>query len=195
MENKQTIYYVSGNKMKQNEVSRFKSQMKFYCLESYEKEILEIQDSTIDKIVVQKAKDAYKELHRPVLVENSGLILPNYGSLPGGLTQIMWNALTDNGKNPKKFSELFAPTGSTPAIAVSILAYCDGTHVRTFKGDVPGNIVKTPRGTKGFAWDCIFQPDGSKLTFAEMSESDKSCCSMRTVAMREFITVMDKITP
>jgi XTP/dITP diphosphohydrolase len=195
MENKRTIYYVSGNKMKQEDVSRFKDQMKFYCIESYNKEILEIQDSTIERIVVQKAKDAYKELHRPVLVENSGLILPNYGGLPGGLTQIMWNALTDNGKNPQKFSELFAPADSTPAVAVSVLAYCDGKQVQTFKGLVPGKIVKVPRGDHGFSWDSIFQPDGSTLTFAEMPDSEKRRCSMRTVTMREFIKAMDKINP
>lgn len=195
MENKPIIYYVSGNQMKLSEISQFESEMKFFRLEGYKKEILEIQDSTIDKIVKQKAKAAYKELHRPVLVENSGLTLSNYGNLPGGLTQIMWNALTDNGKNPQKFSELFAPADSTPAVAVSVLAYCDGKQVQTFKGLVPGKIVKVPRGDHGFSWDSIFQPDGSTLTFAEMPDSEKRRCSMRTVAMREFIKAMDKINP
>ncbi len=189
-----TVYFVSKNEYKLREI-RDIWKSKVYYLESCSESIIEIQDSSIQKIVEAKAKEAYKRIFRPVLVEHSGLILPEYGNLPGGLTKIVWDSLTENGNHPEKFSELFAPSGSTPAIAQSVVAYCDGRTVFSFIGEVHGNIVKVPRGKNGFAWDCVFEPipNVGNLTFAEMNDFQKIECSMRSLAMRHFLDYLDKI--
>ena len=42
-----------------------------------------------------------------------------------------------------------------------------------FKGECKGYITKIARGKDGFGYDPIFQPLKSKLTFAEMNQSEK----------------------
>lgn len=57
-------------------------------------------------------------------------------------------------------------------VAVLCLAWPDG-HKEFFRGEVDGQIVWPPRGTQGFGYDPVFQPDGHERTFGEMSSEEK----------------------
>jgi len=60
----------------------------------------------------------------------------------------------------------------------------------TFEGVVEGTVVDPPRGTGGFGYDPVFQPDGFKETFAEMAPELKNKISHRAkaiAAVREAI--------
>lgn len=57
-------------------------------------------------------------------------------------------------------------------VAVLCLAWPDG-HLEYFRGEVAGDIVWPPRGTQGFGYDPMFQPDGHSRTFGEMSPEEK----------------------
>ncbi|CAG5056584.1 unnamed protein product [Parnassius apollo] len=46
------------------------------------------------------------------------------------------------------------------------------------EGKTTGKIV-SPRGTRDFGWDCIFQPDGYNLTYAELPKEEKNKISHR----------------
>ncbi|MFD1052606.1 non-canonical purine NTP pyrophosphatase, partial [Kibdelosporangium lantanae] len=48
---------------------------------------------------------------------------------------------------------------------------------------VDGVLTTAPRGSGGFGYDCVFQPDGSKLTLAEMSDEVKNGISHRRLAV------------
>ncbi len=47
---------------------------------------------------------------------------------------------------------------------------------------IEGTVV-SPRGTNGFGWDAIFQPERSSKTFAEMTAAEKNQFSMRRLAV------------
>jgi XTP/dITP diphosphohydrolase len=58
-------------------------------------------------------------------------------------------------------------------------------------GEVEGRLIRVPRGTGGFGYDPIFQPDGFDLTTAEMTSEAKDAISHRGRAFRAlapFIT-------
>ena len=60
----------------------------------------------------------------------------------------------------------------------------------TFEGVVEGTVVDPPRGTGGFGYDPVFQPDGFGQTFAEMAPELKNKISHRAkaiAAVRETI--------
>lgn len=46
-------------------------------------------------------------------------------------------------------------------------------HVELFRGEVEGQVVWPPRGTSGFGYDPVFQPEGYATTFGEMSAEEK----------------------
>ena len=61
-----------------------------------------------------------------------------------------------------------------------------------FKGVCKGYITKIPRGKDGFGYDPIFQPLKSKLTFAEMNQSEKGNVSHRGIAVKKLIDFLNK---
>lgn len=63
-----------------------------------------------------------------------------------------------------------------------------------FEGICKGEILEEERGEKGFGYDPIFIPTGSKLSFAEMNPEQKNACSHRKKAMDKLIAFL-KTTP
>lgn len=59
-----------------------------------------------------------------------------------------------------------------------------------FLGTCDGTITKVRRGDKGFGYDSVFLPNGSKETFAEMSLQEKSELGHRGKAMRQLIAYL-----
>lgn len=185
------IYFVTTNELKERELRNLWSSQE-YELKIYKHQISEIQSSSVQTIAIDKAKKAYKALFRPVLVEHSGLLLKEYGNLPGGLTQIVWDSLTE-GTNAEKFCELFAKNGETPAIAKTVFSYCDGKKIYSFDGTIEGKVVYPPRGSNSNYWDCAFQPsnDSHCRTFAEMDIETKNTYSMRAHAIKKFMNFLN----
>ncbi len=56
------------------------------------------------------------------------------------------------------------------------------SKIDQFTGLVTGTLVEKASGSDGFGYDPIFAPDGSNITFAEMSNLEKSAVSHRSKA-------------
>jgi len=59
------------------------------------------------------------------------------------------------------------------------------------EGRTEGTLVLPGRGTHGFGWDPVFLPEGSELTFAELTGVEKGAVSHRGKAWREMVKVLD----
>ncbi len=180
------VYFVSGNEYKISEVKHILDS-RIITVISFKEKINEIQSEDMEVIVKDKAIKAFKIIGRPLLVEQTGLLLDKLGGLPGGLTQVFWDSLKED-----SFCNIFSPTGTAALAARTVLAYCDGKTIKTFDGEVRGIIVKEPRGCRDFQWDCIFQPNGFDKTFAEMG-SQKNKISMRKIALEKFRMHLESI--
>lgn len=179
-----TIYFVSGNKHKIKEINKV---VKINNIEivGHHMPLTEIQSTDIEKIAKDKALKAFKKIRKPLIVEQTGLYIEDFGGLPGGLTQPMWDAL-----HAEKFCDFFGTRSNTKAKAVTVVAYCDGKKIHTFRGEIRGNIVRKPRGKRAFQWDCVFQPKGSNQTFAEMGKK-KNKVSMRMQALKKLKSFLE----
>ena len=179
------IYFLSSNDLKINEMKSILDSDTITVIPVYEK-INEIQSNDMKDIAIDKVLKAFMSIGRPILVEQTGLLLKDLGGLPGGLTQIFWDPLqADN------FSKYFSTTETAQVIAKTVIAYCDGKQIQTFEGEISGVIVSPPRGDRSFQWDCVFQPDSYEETFAEMGEK-KNAISMRKIAiekLRDYLEV------
>lgn len=173
------IYFLSSNKHKIAEIKNILESNSIVVTPVSQK-IDEIQSNDMQAIARDKALKAYRRIARPVLVEQTGLLIKKFGDLPGGLTQIFWDSLQAD-----KFSEFFSKDEASEVIAKTVLAFCDGKRVHIFEGEISGNIVNPPRGDRAFQWDCVFEPKGYEKTFAEMGE-EKNNISMRKVALEKL---------
>ncbi|MGH7104725.1 MAG: RdgB/HAM1 family non-canonical purine NTP pyrophosphatase [Acetobacteraceae bacterium] len=59
-------------------------------------------------------------------------------------------------------------------------------HVESFLGRVDGTVAWPPRGGNGFGYDPMFRPNGSALTFGEMTAEQKGPLSHRARAFAKL---------
>lgn len=179
------IYFLSSNKHKIKEIQKILNSQTIEVVPVNEK-INEIQSCDMCEIAIDKVLKAFMLIGRPIIVEQTGLLLKDFGNLPGGLTQFFWDSLEAD-----KFSDYFSKTKTARVIAKTVIAYCDGKLVKTFDGEIEGEIVSPPRGNRAFQWDCVFQPIGYRKTFAEMGK-EKNSISMRKIAIEKLKEHLEK---
>lgn len=62
-----------------------------------------------------------------------------------------------------------------------------------FEGFVEGEILREKRGTEGFGYDPIFQPDGISQAFAEMNSEQKNQLSHRGRAVQKLVRYLKSL--
>jgi len=174
------IFFISSNANKRKEVCELLSSASI-TVHTVNLKIEEIQSVDMAKIVEDKALRGFKEVWRPVLVEQTGLLFKEFGGLPGGFTQIFWDTL-----KAEKFSRFFSLPDFRDAVAKSVFAYCDGQRIKVFKGETHGKIISPQGMDGGLSWDCVFVPDGHTLTLSEISSGANEHFSIRKAALNSF---------
>lgn len=177
---------MSGNTHKITEVQRILSPVGVEIV-PVSRKIEELQTEDVEKLVRDKLTKAFEIIGRPLFVEHTGLYLNGLNGLPAGLTQIFWDRLEAD-----RFVELVAGLGDARVTAKTILGYCDGRNIHMFEGSIEGTVPPKPAGPMGFQWDCVFVPDGSDKTFAEMG-ADKDAISMRRKALDKFAAHLQSV--
>lgn len=141
----------------------------------------EIQSLDLAKVVEHKVRSAYQLLGSPVLVEDISLCFTALGMLPGPLIKWFLQELGNDG-----LARLVDAYPDRNAVATVAFAYFDGQEVQQFYGETLGSIATEPRGEQGFGWDPVFIPQGSALTWAEMSKEEQMQSSVRRLALEKL---------
>jgi len=145
----------------------------------------ETEDNLLGNALI-KAKYVSEKTGKVVISDDSGLCIDALDNAPG-VYSADW-AETENGRDfnmaMNKVKELLKMSDNKKANFTTCLVLCwpDG-HYETVEGKVFGEIVFPPRGTGGFGYDPIFQPDGFDITFGEMAVEEKNKLSHRANAL------------
>ena len=131
-------------------------------------DIPEIQSLDLNEVITQKAKEAYKKLKKPVLVEDVSLEIRALGGLPGPFVKFFLKTLGTEG------TAALVKGKDTTTKATDAVAIYDGKSLKIFRGMVIGTLSSKNRGTHGFGFDKVFIPKGYKQTFAQMPTSLKN---------------------
>jgi len=152
-------------------------------------DIEEIQSLDLEKIVTQKAKDAYEIIKSPVLVEDASLKYNALGNLPGPLIKWFFEELGNKG-----LCRLLNHYNKDRS-AVAEIAFClyDGEVNKIFRSNVEGRISAHPRGEGGFGWDPIFIPEGYDKTWAELCEEDQGSSGIRKFEINKLAEYLSNI--
>jgi XTP/dITP diphosphohydrolase len=126
-----------------------------------------------------KAMAAAKAIGRAGFADDSGLVVEALGGEPGIHSARWAGPDKDFSAAMNRVQALLSERGAeSPGerrahfMAALCLAWPDG-HVEEFEGRVDGIVVWPPRGDRGFGYDPLFLPDGSKRTFGEMDAEEK----------------------
>ena len=167
--------FITGNQAKADQLSHHLGR----DVEHRKVDLDEIQSHNLEGIVKDKAKRAFDIVGTPVLVEDVSLKYHALGNLPGPL--IRWFLEELGNKGLCRLINHYNKDRS----AVAEVCYClyDGKNYQLFNSVMEGRIAAHPKGDKGFGWDPIFIPNGSKLTWAEITDLDQGSSGMRKIAL------------
>ena len=141
--------------------------------------IHEIQSLDLDEVITYKAKEAYKKIKKPVLVEDISLEIKELCGLPGTFVKYFLNTVGTEG------TVKMVGNAKTDTKVTAALALYDGKNLKIFKGIVYGTLSKKNRGPYGFGFDKIFIPKGYRQTFAQMPPALKNKISHRALALKK----------
>ncbi|MCW4004255.1 MAG: XTP/dITP diphosphatase [Candidatus Bathyarchaeota archaeon] len=147
----------------------------------------EIQSENLKDIAKASAKNAYQRSRLPIFVEDAGLFIDALSGFPGPYAAYAYKTIHNSG-----ILKLMEGATDRRAVFQSVIAYCDeetSCEPECFCGESKGEITTVERrkqGKSGFGFDPIFQPEGSKKTFAEMTIEEKNGYSHRANAIRKF---------
>ncbi|MBQ0010624.1 MAG: XTP/dITP diphosphatase [Ruminococcus sp.] len=157
----------------------------------YDKEIVE-DGTTFEENAAIKAK-TIASLGYIAIADDSGLCVDALDGAPGIFSaRYAGEEHDDEANNRKLLRELEnVPDENRGAKFVSVicLAYPDGRTV-TARGECPGKILRTYRGTAGFGYDPLFFYEPAGQSFAELSGPRKNAISHRARSLAAFAEKM-----
>ncbi|MBB4166990.1 MULTISPECIES: RdgB/HAM1 family non-canonical purine NTP pyrophosphatase [unclassified Rhizobium] len=179
-----TIVVASHNAGKIREIQDLIGPFGFTAKSAAELNFVEPDETgtTFEENATIKALASAEAAGLPALSDDSGLVVDALGGDPGVYTA-NWAEKPDGTRDfamamEKVETALEKAGASRPEqrtarfVSVLCLAWPDG-HRELFRGEVEGTVVWPPRGSQGFGYDPVFQPDGYETTFGEMSADEK----------------------
>jgi XTP/dITP diphosphohydrolase len=143
----------------------------------------EIQAEALEDIVKYSVLWAVQKINTPIFVEDTGLFIEALNGFPGTMAAQVYRTIGTPG-----ILKLLKGERNRVAQFKSVIAYCTPHNEPSyFKGEVLGRITLKERGSRGFGFDSIFEPEGSNgKTFGEMDTTEKNKYSHRARATIKF---------
>jgi XTP/dITP diphosphohydrolase len=179
-----TIVVASHNAGKIREIQDLIGPFGFTAKSAAELNFIEPDETgtTFEENAIIKALASARVSGMPALSDDSGLVVDALGGAPGVYTANWAETLDGTRDFPMAMQKVetaledagaMSPTARTARfVSVLCLAWPDG-HTELFRGEVEGTVAWPPRGSQGFGYDPIFQPQGYEATFGEMSAEQK----------------------
>ncbi len=165
-------------------------------VESRVEDELEMLDS-FEGNALAKARHFHALTGLPTAADDSGLVVPALGGLPGvkskrwsGRPDLTGRALDDENNRLllERLHELGGGVDDRRAYYVCAAAYIDSAGEVACRGEVHGRIIDVPHGDEGFGYDPYFAADelGGR-TFGEATREEKETVSHRARAFSALL--------
>jgi len=148
-------------------------------------DIPEIQSLDLDEVISHKAKEAYKKIKKPILVEDVSFEVGALKGLPGTFIKFFLKTLGTEG------TVALVEGKNTNTKVTTAAAIYDGKNLKVFEGTIYGTLSPKDKGRYGFGFDKVFIPKGYKQTLAQMPPSLKNKIAHRAKALRKVLAYLD----
>ena len=144
-------------------------------------------EKTIKKNAMFKAKFVNTQTGKNVFADDTGLEIDSLNGEPGVYSARYSGVDRNSEKNIELvLRKLKNKANRNSRFKTVISLIIDGKSVN-FEGVVEGKITEEKRGSNGFGYDPIFQPNGYSSTFGEMSLKEKNKISHRSIAINKMV--------
>lgn len=141
--------------------------------------LVEVQSDSLEEIAEEKAKSAFSQVGRPVIVEDDGLFIDVLKGFPGQYSSHAFKTIGNEG-----ILKLLAGSADRSASFRSLIAFYDGERLSISEEKVDGKISDNIT-EGGWGYDPIFIPAGAGHTFAQLKDR-KNEYSHRKKALDNF---------
>ena len=150
-------------------------------------------EKTIKKNAMFKAKFVNTQTGKNVFADDTGLEIDSLNGEPGVYSARYSGLDRNSDKNIELvLRKLKNKANRNSRFKTIISLIIDGKSVN-FEGVVEGKITEEKRGSNGFGYDPIFQPNGYASTFGEMSLKEKNKISHRSIAINKMVQYLKEI--
>jgi XTP/dITP diphosphohydrolase len=143
--------------------------------------------STLEGNAIIKASFVKNKFGLSCFADDTGLEVVALNGAPGVYSARYAGEPKNEEANIAKLLEEMEDQQDRRAQFTTVIALCLENETRLFRGVVKGLITSSPRGSNGFGYDPIFQPEGYDRTFAELSLQEKNKISHRARAFAKLL--------
>ncbi len=184
---KKELIFVTGNKYKHVEIAKIlEENVKLVQVKGQpeEPDLAKIED-----IAVYKARQAYKKLKKPVIVEDTGVYFSEYNDFPGHLAKRIYEGIGLNG-----LITLVKAAKNKKGYFKSVICYKASKEEVLFSGVLRGRFLTKLRKPKAnrLPYEKMFVPDNYKKAVVELSLEEKNKISHRAKAARKLKKWLEK---
>jgi XTP/dITP diphosphohydrolase len=142
---------------------------------------------TLEGNSLQKACYVYERYHLPCFADDTGLEVDALAGAPGVYSARYAGEQKNSDDNINLLLKNLAGKRNRRARFRTIITLLgiDGSH--TFEGQLSGIVLTGRRGSAGFGYDPVFQPDGFTKTLAELTMDEKNSISHRGSAISKLV--------
>lgn len=169
--------------------------IKIESLDDLNEQIPDVEETgtTFEQNARLKAEEIASLLNRPVIADDSGLVIDGLNGEPGVYSARYSGTNATDQKNNEKVLEKLGNISKDQRTArfVSVLAFTiPGEETIFTEGICEGEIGFTPEGENGFGYDPIFIPNGYSVTLAQLPIEEKNKISHRYHALNKLENVI-----
>lgn len=190
------LVFATNNLHKLQEIKQLLgNSFELLCLNDIQctEEIPENQD-TIEGNATEKSFYIYNNYGFNCFADDTGLEIDALNGEPGVYSARYAGEEKSSEKNIELVLQKLAKIKTRKARFKTVISLViDGREIQ-FEGIVSGKILEEKKGTTGFGYDPIFQPDESPLSFAEMTMEEKGKISHRGRAVQKLVEYLSQFS-
>ncbi len=155
-------------------------------------DIPETQD-TIEGNAKQKAEYVSKKYGLDCFADDTGLEIDALEGRPGIYSARYGGLERSAEKNMAKVLLELKGNLNRTARFKTVVAFSIKGEMQCFTGITKGTILESPKGSGGFGYDPIFQPEGYSDSFGILDEAIKNNISSRARAVEQFVNYLNAL--
>ncbi len=149
-------------------------------------------EPTLEGNALLKARYVHSRYGHDCFADDTGLEIDALDGRPGVYSARYGGKTHDFEANMDKVLEEMTGMNNRKARFRTVIALIIDGKEFLFEGIVEGNMLTERHGAEGFGYDPIFQPQGTNLTFAEMTMEEKNTMSHRARAVSKLAAFLQE---
>src|SRR5689334_17446502 len=188
------ICFATNNKHKLEEVKHILTDFEIISLDELGCfDELEETQPTLEGNSLQKASFIFDHYKTPCFADDTGLEVETLQGAPGVYSARYAGEQKKSEDNINLLLKNLQGQVNRKAQFRTVITVMGLGKTKTFEGVIKGIITETKKGTDGFGYDPIFQPEGYTKTFAEMTMAEKNKVSHRALAVEKLVAFLKDI--